>query len=221
MNCCRTPNGFDEMFDDRIARADARRYLRRGLPLRAQRLLDGLRDVLSFENVSSLEVGGGAGGLSVELLRQGVREATLIDASPAYVNEARRVAAECSVADRIKVQQANYAELANDDSFDLIVFDRVVCCFPDWQALLRPATRQATRAIALTYPRGAKWVSLLIRAVNLGMRAMRRTFRLQHHSPAAMHSFLEESGFQPRVTGYRGLWEIVVATRRQPRARIA
>lgn len=221
MNCCRAPNGIDEMFDERIARADARRYLRHGLPLRAQRLLDGLRDALSFQNVSSLEVGGGAGGLSVELLRQGVREATLIDASPAYVNEARRVAAECNVADRMNVHQANYAEQSHDDSFDVIVFDRVVCCFPDWQALLVPATRQATRAIGLTYPRGAKWVSLVIRAVNLGMRAMRRTFRLQHHSPTTMLSFLEQSGFQPRVTSHRGLWEIVVATRRQPRASLA
>jgi magnesium-protoporphyrin O-methyltransferase len=215
LNCCHAPAGLDELFDDRIARADARRYLRRGLPLRARRLLDALRAATPLDDATSLEVGGGAGGLTVELVRAGVKHAQLVDASPAYVSEARRVAVECGVADRVAVRHGNYAEPGPRplDAVDVIVMDRVVCCFPDWQSLLDRATHQATRVIALTYPRAGTWVSLLVGAVNFAMRVTRRTFRMQHHPPATIIAFLEAAGFRPRVAGHRMMWEVMVATR--------
>jgi magnesium-protoporphyrin O-methyltransferase len=213
MDCCRAPDGFDEIFDERMARADARRYLRRGLPLRARRLLRAIRDVRPLNGATSLEVGGGAGALSIELVRAGVSHARLLDASPAYVNEARKVAAECGVSDQLDIQQGNYALDAAADPVDVLLMDRVVCCFEDWKGLLEPASRQARHVIALTYPRSATWVAFLISTVNFGMRVTRRTFRMHHHASAAMFRFLESTGFRPAVAGHRGLWEIMVATR--------
>ncbi len=214
MNCCRVPAGLDEIFNDRMARADARRYLRRGLPQRARRLLVAIQNTTALHGATMLEVGGGAGGLTVELVRAGVARAQLIDASPAYVGEARRVAGESGVADRIDIRHGNYAEAGTPvDGAEIVIMDRVVCCFPDWRSLLERATRQPTRVIGLTYPRGRTWVSLLVRAVNAGMRLTRRTFRMQHHSPAALHSYLESTGFRPHVAGHRGMWEVLVATR--------
>jgi len=213
MDCCRAPAGLDEIFDERTARADARRYLRRGLPLRARRLLRAIRDARPLDGATSLEVGGGAGALSVELVRAGVSHARLVDASAAYVNEARKVAAQCGVMDHLDIRQGNYALDSAGDPADVLVMDRVVCCFEDWKALLEPATRQARHVIALTYPRSATWVAFLIGTANLAMRLTRRTFRLQHHASAAMFRFLESAGFRPTVAGHRGLWEIMVATR--------
>jgi magnesium-protoporphyrin O-methyltransferase len=213
VDCCRGPDGIDEIFDDRMARADARRYLRRGLPVRARRLLRAIRDVRPLDGATSLEVGGGAGALSIELVRAGVSHARLVDASAAYVMEARRVAAACGVTDHLDIFQGNYALDAAGDPVDVLVLDRVVCCFEDWKGLLEPASRQARHVIALTYPRRAAWVAFLISSVNLAMRVTRRTFRMQHHAPAAMFRFLESAGFRPAVAGHRGLWEIMVATR--------
>ena len=213
MNCCTAPPGLDNIFDARIAAREARRFERRGLVPRARRLMTAIRAQVPLDGATSLEIGGGAGGFSLTLLREGVSTATIIDASAAYVAEARRLAATCRLSERLDVRHAVYAAQPGDGNVDLIVLDRVVCCDPDWQGLLRPASRQAKRAIALSYPRAAWWTALLVRVVNFGLRVMRETFRLQHHPPAAMHALLSDAGFQPRVIGHYWMWELVVATR--------
>jgi magnesium-protoporphyrin O-methyltransferase len=215
MNCCRTPAGIDEVFNERMARADSRTFLKRGLPVRARRLLAAIRRNQPLDGITSLEVGGGAGGFSIELIRNGVREASIVDASAAYVDHARRLAAECGVAQRMVVRHGNFAAEPGDTHADLIVMDRVVCCFDDWRGLLEPASRHATRTLALTYPRNTAWVGLLVRTVNFGMRVLRRSFRMHHHSARDMFALLEGAGLAPRVEAHRGMWEIMVATRTQ------
>ncbi len=211
MNCCAGPPGIDAVFDARLAGREARRFERRGLPARALRLLDGIRTGLPA--TASLEVGGGTGGLSLTLLREGVDRATLVDPSTAYIAQARRLASATGLSARIDIRHGAYPGAAPEDAVDLIVLDRVVCCDPDWQGLLRPAARQARHMIALSYPRSAWWTALLVRAVNAGLRLMRETFRMQHHDPEAMHALLREAGFEPRVIGHYWMWELVVATR--------
>ena len=213
MNCCAAPPGLDDIFNARMAAREARHFQRRGLPQRARRLLAAIRDEVPLEGATSLEIGGGAGAFSLTLLREGVASATIIDASAAYVAEARRLAGTLGMSERIDIRHGAYAAQPDDRTVDLIVLDRVVCCDPDWQGLLRPASRQASRAIALSYPRKAWWTALLVRTVNFALRVMRETFRLQYHSPAAMHVLLRDAGFQPRVAGHYFMWELVVATR--------
>jgi Methyltransferase domain len=210
--CCST--GLDEIFDDRIARSEARRFQRRGLPRRSRKLLDAVETAMEVPGSTCLEVGAGIGGLSLTLLQRGAAAASIVDAVPTYVETARRLAGELGVADRLSLELANYADGPHGGPVDLVIMDRVVCCHPDWRGLLEPASRQAGRAIALSYPRSVWWSRAAIAAVNIIQKLRRMVFRVYVHPPAAMHASLRERGFEPRVTGHHGPWEILVAVRR-------
>ncbi len=214
MSCrCAADAGLTDVFGERFARHEARRFRRRGLPDRAQRLIDAVRPLVRFHEATVLEGGAGVGGLSIELLRRGVRRAVVVDAIPAAVRTARELAEEYDVASRMTGIVADFATLDDAAVHDIVVLDRVVCCYPDWRALLENATARAARVVALTYPRAAWWTALGASATNAGLWLTRRHFRTHVHPPAQMHGLLRARGFAPRVVGRLGMWEICVAPR--------
>lgn len=214
MSChCAADAGLTDVFGERFARHEARRFRRRGLPERAQRLIDSVRPLVRFHEATVLEGGAGVGGLSIELLRHGVRRAMVVDAIPAAVRTARELAEEYGVAARLSGVVADFVTLEDATVHDIVVLDRVVCCYPDWRALLETATARAARVVALSYPRAAWWTALGAATANAGMWALRRQFRTHVHPPAQMHALLRARGFAPRVAGRIGMWEICVAPR--------
>jgi magnesium-protoporphyrin O-methyltransferase len=210
-NCLNT--GLGEVFGERFARTEARRFRKHGLTRRAQQLIEVIRPLVRFHEATLLEGGAGVGGVSIELLRHGMRHATIVDAVPAAVRMARTLAEEYGVAHRMSGVVADFAHMDDDSVHDLVVLDRVVCCYPDWRALLEAAADRASRAIALTYPREAWWTRFGVSAGNAVLWLGRRHFRLHVHPPAAMHALLRTRGFAPRVAGRVGIWEICVAPR--------
>lgn len=210
--CCAV--GLDEIFGDRVARHEARQFRRKGLNVRSDRLLSAIESATPLEGATSCEVGAGVGGLTITMLRRGLARARIVDAVPVYVAAAGSLAREYGVADRLEIEFADYVTRARDlEPADLVVMDRVVCCYPLWRDLLEAATAHAGRVIALTYPRDALWVRLGVGLINLVQRVRRMAFRVHVHPPARMLELLAERGFQPRVTGHRGPWEIMVAVR--------
>src|SRR5438270_13148120 len=83
--CCSTyGNVAGAQFDEKIGKRDLERYRKKG-PGRTARLL---RDLLVGSGAIGgvlLDVGSGIGGLSFELLEQGVERAVAVDASAAYL----------------------------------------------------------------------------------------------------------------------------------------
>ena len=176
-------------------------------------LIDALRRACPFHGTTLLEGGAGVAGLSIEILRRGVERATAVDAVPAAVRMARTLAEEFGVAPRLEARVADFAVLDDAATYDMVVLDRVVCCYPDWQALLSSAARHATRAIALSYPPERWWSHAFVRCANLGMRILRREFRTFVHPPGLMHAFLHDRGFQTVSVERAGTWEICVLRR--------
>lgn len=206
--------GLDEIFTERVSRHDARKFRRRGLDPRARRLLRALERRVDLQGRTSLEIGIGTGGFTIELLQRGVVAATGVDAMAGQLAQAQRLAAEYRVADRLTLQQGDVTEIGDRlPSADVVVLDRVVCCYPDWQALLDAAATHAGAALALSYPRAAWYTRMWVSGANLAMRILRRTFRLHLHSPSAMQQLLRTAGFLPQVVGHRGVWELLIATR--------
>ena len=158
MPCNCAVSGLNEMFDDRLARHEAKRFRKRGLNVRARKLLHAIENALPLPSLRSLEVGAGVGGLTISLLRRGVAHASIVDASRAYVATARLLADEMGVGERLDIECGDFVERAPAlESVDLVVLDRVVCCYPAWQQLLPEAAHKANRAIALTWPRDVWW----------------------------------------------------------------
>ena len=211
-DCCTA--SLQEMFGERIARHEAKQFRRKGLPARARKLVAAFDRTLELDGRSTLEIGAGVGALTITMLKHGAARATIIDASPAYLAAARQLAHEYGVADLLDFELADYAQRKPAGSTsDIVVMDRVVCCYPEWQQLLDAAARDGRLAIALTYPRDAWWTRLGVRLSNLFLRLRGTPFRVHVHSVMRMQQALAAAGFSPHVHGYHGPWEIMVAER--------
>ncbi|GAA5161477.1 methyltransferase domain-containing protein [Ornithinimicrobium tianjinense] len=213
MSGCCDPLGCDAVFGRRYARATARTYLRRGLDPAAQRMVDWVVG-RGIEGASVLEIGGGIGGPHVELLRRGAAHATNVELVPAYEEEAARVLSEAGLVARV---DRRIGDLAVDPDVagtaDVVVMNRVVCCYPDPVALVGAAADHATRIVALTHPPR----NVLTRALLAVQRGVGRLFGMRYqafaHPPELILDTLRRHGFTAQHLPSRGLWQIVVATR--------
>jgi magnesium-protoporphyrin O-methyltransferase len=206
--------GLNEIFTDDVSRRDARKYQRRGLDVRAKRMLRALARRVELKGRTSLEIGIGTGGFTIELLRHGIAAATGVDALDNQLKQARALAQDAGVGERLELKQGDFTEVAALlPVADVVVLDRVVCCYPNWQTLLGSALAHARSVVLMSYPRAAWYNRIWISSANLVMRLLRRTFRMYLHPPAAMHALLQSHGFQPHVVGHRFAWELLIATR--------
>jgi SAM-dependent methyltransferase len=206
--------GLNEIFTDDVSKRDARKYRRRGLDARARRMLHALERHIDLKGRTTLEIGIGTGGFTVELLRRGAAAAIGVDALSNQLAQARLLANEAGFGERLELKHGDFTEVATEvAAADVVVLDRVVCCYPDWQGLLSNAVAHARTAVVMSYPRASWYNRIWIASANLTMRVLRRTFRLHLHAPAAMQELLRRQGFAPSVVGHRLAWELLVATR--------
>lgn len=213
MTCQCSDVGLDELFDAAFAEKDARRYLKRGLPPRARRLFALIKSQIAINGASTLEGGSGAGAVTVELARQGARAALGVDAMQVAVERARRLARELD-APAAQFQLGDFADPSLElPKVDLVVLDRVVCCYPDWQALLARATASAPRVIALSYPPANVFSRVEAFGLNSYQKLRGRKFRLHLHSPETMRVYLGQRGFALRRRKLFWIWELAVYTR--------
>jgi magnesium-protoporphyrin O-methyltransferase len=197
MNCCRSAfcTGAREIFTAKIAEGDLKKYRRRG-PNKTTRLLrDGVLAVGGGESL--IDIGGGVGALSAELLASGFRRSTLVDASPAYQAVARRAAADRGLTQRMEFHEGDFVERAPQLApADAVVMDRVVCCYPGYEALLDTALAHSKKIFAYAYPQDRWDVRLVIGGENLFQSWMRRAFRAYVHSEPAMSALIASRGFR-------------------------
>ncbi len=215
MNCCCAPipNGLDKVFNERQARRDAQAYLKKGLDGPGRRLVEVLR-AQGVAGASVLEVGGGAGGLHLELLRAGAGHAVDLDLAPAYLKVASETAAALGLGDAVEHRLHNIAEEPQAVApADIVVLNRVVCCYPHMEKLVRPAAERAQRLLALTFPRDAWWVRWPGQVMNAGLWLFRNDYRLYLHPPPDIYALAAACGLSPIHQSFSGLWQIAVFQR--------
>src|SRR5690348_7529057 len=88
--CC-AKSGYDQLFDERQARRDAKRYRRKGLDPAARWIVDVARRQ-GVDGADVLEPGGVVGAIQVELLKSGAQRSTVVELSGSYDQEATRLA---------------------------------------------------------------------------------------------------------------------------------
>src|ERR1700722_12247017 len=91
----------------------------------------------------ALDLGGGTGATAVRLARLGLH-VTLLDASEAMLDLAKRAAREAGVTDRIGVKHGDVAQIADlfpAESIDVIVCHNILEYVDDQCAVLRRAAR--------------------------------------------------------------------------------
>jgi 2-polyprenyl-3-methyl-5-hydroxy-6-metoxy-1,4-benzoquinol methylase len=171
------------------------RYHRKGLDRVTRALLESVRAVMR-DSRSLLDVGGGVGVLSFELLGAGLTEATLVDGSPAYVEAAGREAERLGHSTRMHLVTGDFTAVADRlEPADVVTMHRVVCCFPRYDALIGAATARCRQVFAFSYPADRWYIRAWVRLDNLRRRIFRNPFQTFVHPPPEMHAILERSGF--------------------------
>jgi hypothetical protein len=194
----------ERQFGPAVARRDIQRYHRKGPDNATQGLLAGIRTVMPADG-SLLDVGGGVGVVTFELLAAGLAQATLVDGSPSYAQTAAVEAERLGRSRQVRVVTGDFAAVASDlDSADVVTLHRVVCCSPRYDWLLREAATRCRRVFAFSYPRDRWYTRTWVRLDNVRRRLFGNPFRTFVHAPSDMNAILVESGLR-RISRARTL----------------
>jgi Methyltransferase domain len=211
-SCCN--QGFESMFGEKTAARDLERYRRRGPSKPTRALLDALRDK-GIQGASVLDIGGGIGAIPLELLDTGAAAATGVDAAPAYLSAAVEEAKRRGHGDRVAYREGDFVAIAPDvPAADVVTLDRVICCYPDMEALVGLSAERALRLYGLVYPRDAWWIRAAFRLMNLGLRLSRKPFRVYVHRPEAVDRQASLRGLTRRLRRSVGpMWLVALYER--------
>jgi 2-polyprenyl-3-methyl-5-hydroxy-6-metoxy-1,4-benzoquinol methylase len=213
VSCC-APKGYDKVFGERTARRDARRFRKKGLDEAAQRIVD-LLVARGVDGQTVLEVGGGVGGIQIELLRAGAASAVSVELSPAYEDVARELLQESGLEERVERRVLDFARDGDSvGAADVVVMHRVVCCYPDAEGLVRGAAERARHALVLTFPPDTRAARTFARPFNLCARIFCGGFRLYVHRRKAIVGPAESRGLRLAEEGRASMiWRIAALER--------
>jgi 2-polyprenyl-3-methyl-5-hydroxy-6-metoxy-1,4-benzoquinol methylase len=210
--CCQ-PGDYDKVFDEKHARSRASEYARKGLTGDARRIVDFVRGRLS-PGYTVLEVGGGVGEIHLELLKNGASRAVNVELATQYETVASELIREGSVGDRVERQLGDFVrEAGRVPAADVVVMNRVVCCYPDADALVGAAAEHARRYLVMTFPVDRWWIRWGIAAGNAWCAVRGNTFRGYVHATRAVLAAAERRGLR-LVQQRRGvIWQLIALER--------
>jgi magnesium-protoporphyrin O-methyltransferase len=162
----------------------------------------------------------GTGDLALATLGRGARSVSGFDLGAGAISNARALADERGLAERavFEVGDGSRAELPKSD---VVILNRVVCCYPSADELLANTLGAAGSVFALTAPIDRGLMGLYNRLVcwlGNGWYALRarkfRGFRVFVHDMAAIEARIVGAGFRPRARLHRRLvWDLRVYER--------
>lgn len=203
--CC---SGFghavQQQFNEGKAAEEAKRYRKNGAGDTTRFLRQGLEDA-GLAQGRLLDIGAGIGALTFELLERGISSAVAVDASSAYLAVAREEAARRRVTDAVTFVYGDFTAVSSQlPRATVVAMDRVICCYPLYEPLLREALQHAERGMALSYPRDRWYVRAGGALENFGRRLRSNAFRTFVHPAADMERIIRASGF--RLASRRETW---------------
>jgi hypothetical protein len=201
-------------FGEAKARQNLRQYRRSGSNRTTIWLIEGLRSG-GVDGLTVLDIGAGVGAVHQDLLASGASSAVDVDGSAAYVAIAREEADRRGMADRVRHEVGDFVLLAPDvEPADIVALDRVICCYPDMDALVSLSVAHAQRRYGLVYPRDSWWIRAGSTVLNGFVRLMRQPFRAYVHRTAAVEAIVRGAGFSPTLRRTGLFWQVVVYERR-------
>ena len=189
----------------------------------AAKVTGSLLDAITEAGVAErtvLDVGCGIGDLAIEVVARGAASGTGYDLSPKAIDEARRLAASRGVGDRMRFEVGDGAKL-DLPAADIVVINRVVCCYPDTEKLLDHTLGAARSVFAITAPvsKGPTgwWNRLWSTLENVGYRLRPSKyggFRVFIHDLDRVDERIRAAGFRRvRHERRRVVWDLAVYTR--------
>lgn len=219
------PRGYVDVAAERPERCDCGHETRTGeysaaadWPADVSRLLFERLAELGLHGRSVLEIGCGYGRLIVGSVIAGASRGTGIDMDAEAIEAARTRAREAGVGERIR--------LADEDGVrdalvphDVVVLDRVICCEPEGELLVRRSVAAAGWAYAITVPetrglRGA-W-NRVAYAGDAVWSWVTRQDRVYLHDVTRLERLIAEEGLGVHHAERRGKWHLGIYVRTEP-----
>jgi hypothetical protein len=196
-SCSACGNTADQHFNAEKVAKELRHYRRKGPGPTTRALLDGFVSI-GLRQGTVLDIGGGLGILSLELLDAGFSRAVVVEASSAYLAAASIEAVRRGRSASTELVYGDFLAVATQlVPATAVTLDRVVCCYPVYERLLEQALQLAEHSIALSYPRDRWFVRLGIWLENALRRRRGNPFRTFVHPPLEMMRMVERGGFTP------------------------
>jgi 2-polyprenyl-3-methyl-5-hydroxy-6-metoxy-1,4-benzoquinol methylase len=211
--CCSVPRGYEKIFGERSARRDAKRYRRKGLDPTGARMVEFVHE-RGLEGATVLEIGGGVGAIEVEVLRAGAERAVDVELSPYYEEAARGLWREAGLDERAEYLVADIAaDGAEIEPADVVVMHRVVCCYPDYDALVGAAAERARRFLVMSFPRERALIRVGLAAMNLVARLLRWEYRSFVHPVSGIVAAAEGRGLRVAFEADGLIWHVAALER--------
>ena len=212
-SCC-THNRDTGRFFGWLAKLYRKRFARKGLEASQQQLVDGLRRQ-GWAGLTLLEVGCGVGYLHQLMLKDGAARAVGVDLSSKMLHEAREQARVQGLSARTDYREGDFVELSDSIApADVVVLDKVICCYPDAERLVGRSADKATRSYAFTIPRDRWLVRMGFWFAGRMLALIRCGFRTYVHDVDAIERRLSQAGFERVFQASTFIWLTRVYARR-------
>lgn len=210
MACCGHCRDAGDLFTDRTARRDLKKYRRRG-PDKSTRLLIGAIKKMGVVDKTLIDVGGGIGAIPLQLFKSGLRKSVNIDASHPYQIAAKEEAAKQGIADKSQFYYGDFTNLAPElEPADILTLDKVICCYPNMERLLHHSLQKTTKTIGIVIPRENVITKSAFTLGNLWFSLRGSEFRTYLHPFSQMKAIIHSKGFHKKMEKTTFLWRVVV-----------
>ena len=206
MACCCPHSLSAGRFFSRFARSYRRRFKKKGFEPAQRQLLEGIERV-GFTDATVLEIGSGVGYLHQRLLQRGAASAVGIDLAPKMIEEAEALAREQGLAERTRYRVGDFVEQADTfDAADVVILDKVICCYPDAERIVATSLAKARRVYAYTIPRNRWYTRLGVALTALVLGLFRSDFRPYVHDPEKIEAWVTAAGFGKQYEKQTLVW---------------
>lgn len=204
-SCCE--QATDRFFDKKYAQRDLRKYRKKG-PGGTTRLL--VDELLQHKLIDAtlLDVGGGIGMITHEVLAAGGKAATIVDMSSASLALAKEEAERQGTATRLKFIHGDVVQHAEVmPVVDVVALDRVVCCYPAPVKLLDAVLGKCTNLFAISYPRPHAYARFAFWFGNKIWRLSGHSFQTFVHSEEVLQQQIRNNGFEEISSQHTLMWQ--------------
>ena len=211
MDCCSTQ--YSKKFDDKNARQEINDY-RLGTIKKNSRPLINILSNLDLSGLTLLDIGGGIGVISFELLKLGISHSTHIELSDSYCKIFQEESLKRGVNKKITSLQGDYTNLHNEvGPADLVCLDKVICCYANFADLVVASSKNAKRFYAYVIPRDTWWVKLAEGFSTFFKILVNDSFRSFIHPQHEIERLVLSNGFTKRNELKNREWLTVVYER--------
>ena len=207
---CQHCKEADTIFKPWMVNPTLKRYRKKGPDKVTQIIIDTLQ-AKGLSKATLTDVGAGIGVIHHELLGNGVVKVFHIDASENFLKLAKEESKRKNQLSKVTFIKADFVDLdSNLPESNIVAMDKVICCYPDANALLQKAADKATNTIAMSFPKENIFFKTVVFFSNLSRKLRKRAFRNYIHKESIIESILQQEGFHLEFQSETFMWKIRV-----------